>query len=104
MNAGAGTEVHHVVRLADRVLVVLDDDDGVAEVTQAMQRVEQALVVALVQPDRRLVEDVHDADESRADLAREADALRLAARECLGAAVERQVVEADVHQEPAGGR
>src|SRR5688572_33302499 len=64
-----------------------------------MERVEQPLVVALVQADRGLVEDVHDAAEPRADLAREADALRLAARERLGAAVERQVVEADVYQE-----
>ena len=100
VHAGAGAEVDDVVGLADRVLVVLDDDDGVAEVAQAMQRVEQALVVALVQADRGLVEDVHDADEPGADLAREADALRLAAGERLGAAVERQVVEADVDQEP----
>ena len=76
-----------MVGLPDRVLVVLDDDDRVAEVAEAMQRVEQALVVALVQPDRRLVEDVHDADQAGSDLAREADALGLAAGERLGAAV-----------------
>ena len=104
VDAGAGTEVHDVVRLADRVLVVLHDQHGVAEVAQPRERVEQALVVALVQADRRLVEDVHHADQPRADLAREPDALRLAARQRLGAAVERQVVEADVHQEGAGGR
>jgi len=44
-----------------------------------LERGEEAGVVALVQADRGLVEDVHDAGESRADLAREADALRLAA-------------------------
>ena len=64
-----------------------------------MQRAEQALVVALVQADRGLIEDVHDADQAGADLAGEPDALRLAARERLGAAVERQVVEADVGEE-----
>ncbi len=99
VHAGAGAEVDDVVGAADRVLVVLDDDHRVAEVAQPHQRVEQALVVALVQADRRLVEDVHDADEAGADLAREADALRLAARERLGAAIERQVVEADVGEE-----
>ena len=52
-----------------------------------------------MQPDRRLVEDVHHADEARPDLAREPDALRLAARQGFGAAVERQVVEAHVAQE-----
>ena len=79
--------------------VVLDDEHRVAEVAQREQRREQARVVALVQPDRRLVEDVEHADEPRADLRREADALSLAARERRGAAVERQVVEADVDQE-----
>ena len=68
--------------------VVLDDDDGVAEIAQRDQRREQARVVALVQPDRRLVEDVEHAGQPRADLGREADALALAARERRGAAVD----------------
>ena len=54
---------------------------GVAQVAQPAQRAEEALVVALVQPDARLVEDVEHAHEARADLGRETDALRLAARE-----------------------
>ncbi len=99
VHAGARAEVHDVIGLADRVLVVLDDDDRVAEVAQPVQRVEQALVVALVQADRRLVQDVHDADQARADLARQPDALGFAARERLRAAIERQVVEPDVDQE-----
>ena len=99
MRTRARPEVHDVVRLPDRLLVVLDDEHGVAEVAQAHERVEQSLVVALVQPDRRLVQDVHDADQPGADLAREPDALRLAARERLRAAIEREVIEADVAQE-----
>ena len=104
VDARAGTEIHDVIRLADRVLVVLDHQHRVAEVAQARQRVEQALVVALVQADRWLVEDVHHAHEPRADLAREPDALRFAAGERLGAAIERQVVEPHVDQEPQAVR
>ena len=100
VHAGARAEVDDVVGVTDRIFVVLDDDHRVAEVAQAIQRAQQPLVVALMQADRRLVEDVHDADEAGADLAREPDALRFAARERLGAAIERQVVEADVAQEP----
>ena len=59
--AGARPEVDDVVGGADRALVVLDHDHGVAEVAQALERVDQLLVVALVQPDRRLVEDVEHA-------------------------------------------
>ncbi len=56
----------------------------------------QARVVALVQPDRRLVEHVEHAGEARTDLARETDALALAARQRPGIAAERQIVEPDV--------
>ena len=99
VHAGAGADVDHVVGAADGVLVVLDDDHRVADVAQLAQGGEQAVVVALVQADRRLVEHVHDAGQAGADLRGQADALRLAARERFRRAVEREVVEADVDQE-----
>src|SRR5713101_4061306 len=49
--------------------------------------------------DRRLVKDVEHADETRADLRREPDALALAAREAPRSAIEREVVESDVGEE-----
>ena len=97
--AGAGPEVDDVVGGADRLLVVLDDDDGVAEIAQPRERREQRAVVALVQADRRLVEDVEHAGQVRADLRRQPDALPFAARQRRGAAAERQVADADVVQE-----
>ena len=47
----------------------------------------------------RLVEHVQHAGQARADLARQADALRLAAGERVGAALEAQVGQADVVEE-----
>ncbi len=76
-----GPHVDDVVGGADRLLVVLDDDHGVSEVAQALERGQEPGVVALVQADRRLVEDVEHAHQRRADLGGEPDALRLAARE-----------------------
>ena len=60
-------------------------------------------VVALVQADRRLVEHVQRADQPGADLAGQADALRLATGERAGRARQREVVEADVEQEAEPG-
>jgi hypothetical protein len=79
MHAGAGADVDDVVGAADGVLVVFDDEHGVAHVAQVLQRLQQAVVVALVQADRGLVEHVHDAGQPGADLRGQADALRLAA-------------------------
>ena len=56
-------------------------------------------VVALVEADRGLVEDVEDAHEARADLRRQTDALRLTAGERFGRTSKGQVLEADVVEE-----
>ena len=99
VDAGARADIDHVIGLQDRVLVVLDHDHRVAEVAQALERAEQPLVVALVQADRGLVQHVEHAGEAGADLRGQPDALALAARERAGAAGQRQVFEADIHQE-----
>ncbi len=97
--AGTGPDVDDVVGHPDRVLVVLDHQHGVAEVAQPDQRLDEAVVVALVQADGRFVEHVEHPDEARADLARQADALCLAPGERGGRPREAEVVEAHVEQE-----
>jgi hypothetical protein len=76
-----GPEVHDPVRLFHGLAVVLDYDDGVADIAQVLQRGQELAVVALVQADRRLVEDVDHARELGSDLAGQADALALPAGE-----------------------
>ena len=97
--ARARAHVDEPVGAPHHLLVVLDDEHGVAEVAQPLERADQLVVVALVQPDRRLVEDVEHADELRADLRREPDPLRLAAGERRRRAVELEVADADVVEE-----
>ena len=96
----ARADVDGPVGVPDGVLVVLDDDQGVAEVAEPDQRLDQPVVVALVQADGRLVEDVQHADQTGADLGGQPDPLRLAAGQRAGRPVEREVVETDVEQEP----
>ena len=99
VDAGAGAHVHQMIGAADRFLVVLDDDDGVAEIAQPFQRFQQPRIVALVQADRGLVEHIEHARQPRADLRGEANALALAARERARCARQRQVIEPHVDQE-----
>ena len=100
VDPGAGAQVHDPVGLPHRLLVVLDDQHGVAEVAHPPEGLEQLAVVALVKPDRRLVQHVKNAHQLGADLCGQADALRLAAGERAGGAVEGEVVEADRGHEP----
>jgi hypothetical protein len=85
--------------VADGVFVVLDDEDGVAEVAKLDEGFDEAVVVALVEADGGLVEHVEDAAQAGADLCGEADALAFAAGERGGVAVEREVGEADGAEE-----
>ena len=100
----ARAEVDDVVGRPHRVFVVLDDDHRVALVAQLAERLQQPVVVAGVQADRRFVEDVEHADQPAADLAGQADPLHLAAGERRGGAVERQVVEPHVAAGSRAGR
>ena len=68
-----------------------------------VEGLDEAAVVALVEPDAGLVEHVEDADEAGADLGGEPDALGLAARERPRSAGERQVVESHVEKEAEPG-
>src|SRR3569833_2457437 len=85
--------------MTDGVFVVFDNEDGVAEIAEAHEGFDEAIVIALMEADGRLVEYVEHAAESRPDLGGEADALALAAGEGSGASVEGEVVEADGTEE-----
>ena len=97
------SDVHDMVRRPDRFLVVLDDDQHVAEVAQPDQSVDQSPVVALVQTDRGFVQHVEHPHEARPDLRRQPDPLSFPAGERRGAPPEREVVEPDIQQEAQAG-
>ena len=75
----AGTDVYDVVGCQHHVLVVFYYDDGVANVAQVLERVYQSFVVALMQSDAGLVEDVEHVDQLRTYLSGESYSLALAA-------------------------
>jgi hypothetical protein len=96
---GAGAEVHHEVRRAHHVEVVLDDEHGVAGVAEVGEDGDEGAGVLRVEARGGLVEDVEHARELVSGLRGEAEALELAAGEGGGAAVEREVAEAGAEEE-----
>ena len=79
--SGQRADVDDIIGLEHHFLVMFDNKDGIAVVAQGLQRVDEPLVVALVQADRRLVKDIEDIDQARADLCGQPDALTFPARE-----------------------
>src|SRR5205814_2885524 len=73
--------------------VCSSDLQRVADVAQAEEGLDQPGVVALVETDARLVEDVEDTHQAGADLRRQPDPLRLPAGEGVGGALQRRSEE-----------
>src|ERR671922_853949 len=65
---GAGAEVDDVVGDRDRVRLVLHDEHRVALVAQPQEQLVHPLDVVRVEPDGRLVEDVGDVAQARAEV------------------------------------
>ena len=93
-------EVDHVVRGANGLLVVLDHHHRVAQIAKLPQRAQQQPVVALVQPDRRLVEHVEHPGQVGPHLRGQPDTLRFSPRQGRRAPRQGQVADAHVAQEP----
>ena len=102
LGAGARAEVDHVVGDLDRLRLVLHDQHRVALVPELQEQVVHPLDVVGVQPDRRLVEDVRDVGERRAEVADHLRALGLAARQRARRPVEAEVAQPDLHERVKG--
>ncbi|QXC61971.1 hypothetical protein KSP35_03890 [Aquihabitans sp. G128] len=96
--AGPGTQIDHVVGDGDGFGLVLHEQHGVALVAQLEQQLVHAGDVVGVQADGGLVEDVGDVGERRPEVADHLGALRLAARQGPGGAVEREVAQPDLDE------
>ena len=94
----ARSDIDEVIRTADGVLVVLNHHQGVALATERVQCIQKNLVIARMQPNRRLIKDVANALQITTQLCRESNPLCLPATECRCTTVKREVAQPDVMQ------
>ena len=95
----ARPDIDQIVGLPHHRFVVLHHQDAVALIAQVAQGVDQTLVVAWMQPDRRFVEHIADAHQARPDARRQSHTLQFAAAERVGGPVQGQVVHAHLVKE-----
>lgn len=81
MDSCAGSHVDDVVCVSDGFFIMFHDDEGVAQVTEALQGLDEFFVISLVETDGGLIKDVKDAHEVGADLCRESYALGFPTRQ-----------------------
>ena len=70
--------IDDMVCLKHHILVMLDDDDGIPQITELLQRMDEAHIVSLVEAYARLIEDIEHLDKLSTYLRRQTDTLALA--------------------------
>ena len=73
-------DVNHIIGAFNHIFVVLHDYNGIAYILQLLEGKNQALIIALVQANTGLVQNIEHAHQLRANLRCKSDALRLTAR------------------------
>src|SRR6185312_75591 len=75
----AGAEIDHVVSAANGFFIVLHYQHSVSQIAQVLQRLKQPVVIAMMEPNGRLVENVKHAAQLGTNLCRQSNALTFAA-------------------------
>src|SRR5215472_5821308 len=97
--AGPGAEVQNSVGRFHDIGIMLDHKDRISEVPQIPQDPDQAMGVAAVQSDGRLVEHIQGPNEPRSKGGCQLNALGFATRKRGGKAIKRQIFEPNIIQE-----
>ncbi len=92
MHTRTRTNIKHIISLTNGFLVVLYHDHGITLIAQVLQRRQQAVIVALVQTNRRLVEHIQYPRQPRPDLARKSDPLAFTTRQRARITAQRQIL------------
>ena len=93
--SGAGSEIDDVIGALDGFGIVLHHQHGVAEIAETGEGIEQAVIIARMKSDGRLVQDIQHAAKFRTDLRGQADALGFATGKRGGGTGEAEVIEPD---------
>ena len=64
MDSRARAHIHNIIRGKDRVFVMLNNQNGVAKVTQTFKGFKQAVIIALMQADGRFIKNVKNASQA----------------------------------------
>ena len=93
VDTGSRAKLHHIVGSPYSLLVVLHHNKGVAQVPQVPQGVYELFVIALVEPDCRLIQDIQHTHEGASDLGGKPYALGLAPRQGCSLTVQCKVAK-----------
>ena len=95
---GTRPQIDHIVCALNSVGVVLHNQDGIAQIPQLDQCIEETVVIPGMKADRGFIKNVEYAAELRSNLCCQTNSLGFSARQRGSRAVETQVVQANRQQ------
>jgi len=98
MHTGPRAQINEVVSFTNGCFVVFHNQDRIAQVPEVFQRVDQFLIVSLMETYGRFIQHIQHAAQGGTDLRSKADALGLAPTEGGTAAIKGQVIQPDITQ------
>ena len=78
-------------------------DHGIPKIPQVLQRIQQLVIVPLMQPYTGLVQNIADSYQSRTNLGSQADALRFTSGQRSSRPGQRQILQSHIHQKADSG-
>ncbi len=73
--SGCRPDIENIIGRPHGIFVVFYDNQGISQVAEMLQGTEQFVIVPLMKADRRFIENIQDADQTRTYLRSQADAL-----------------------------
>ena len=100
---GPRPDIHNIIRRPHGVLVMLHHQNGVSQIPQMLQRVQQLVVVPLMQADAGLIQNIGNPHQAGTDLGCQPDPLGFPAGQRAGGPGKAQIVQSHVHEEAHPG-
>ena len=96
--AGSRPKVENPVRRSHDVRIMLHHQNRIAQIAQPVKNLDQPVRVPRMQPDRRLIQHIQRAHQSRSQRSRQLNALRLSPRERGRKPVQREIFQPHIVQ------
>ncbi len=75
MYPGTWTYIDNMVGRGDSVFIMLNHNNGIAQISESHQGLEESFIITLVQANRGLVKDIHHTHKASTNLAGQPDTL-----------------------------
>ena len=98
MHTCTWANVIDVVGLSDCLFIMFDNDYGIALIAQIFQCAEQAIIVTLMQADRRFIQNIKNTCQARPNLTGQSDPLALPTRQRARIARQGQIFQTNIVQ------